>query len=202
MINARANATSGCPVSHSCCRERLKIKRANVQMKFEFVQRAVCCFILEVKVLQNTTYTWTSLQHVGLKIIHWGWDKMVNICRWHFAFFRCEDCCIFNQILLNTAPTDSVIHMPALVQIMAWRQTDDKPLSRPTMALSTDAYMCPSVLISPFCIEQLSREIKEVYLNHLSFLNEDHSCVIALLENNHYVLRNNKKKGSAFVLYN
>ena len=35
----------------------------------------------------------------------------------------------------------SIYNMPALVQIMAWRRTGDKPLSEPIMASFTDASM-------------------------------------------------------------
>ena len=36
------------------------------------------------------------------------------------------------------SPTDN---KPGLVQVMAWRQTDDKPLPLPMMTQFTDAYM-------------------------------------------------------------
>ena len=44
--------------------------------------------------------------------------------------------CIFlneNVISLNFVPKGSINNFPALVQIMAWRQPGDKPLSEPMM---------------------------------------------------------------------
>ena len=40
--------------------------------------------------------------------------------------------------LVTTGPIDRV---PALVQIMAWRRTDDKPSFEPMIAFVADAYM-------------------------------------------------------------
>ena len=60
---------------------------------------------------------------------------------------------IFNQIVLkengripiqisrNFFPGSLIDNKPALVQVMAWRRTGDKPLSAPMMLQFTDAYM-------------------------------------------------------------
>ena len=45
----------------------------------------------------------------------------------------------FQYYVLKGAVGDN----PALVQIMAWRQTGDKPLFEPTMAYPTDTYITP-----------------------------------------------------------
>ena len=42
---------------------------------------------------------------------------------------------IMNKILLEFVHNDPVGSIPALVQIMAWRQTGDKPLSKPVFRL-------------------------------------------------------------------
>ena len=45
------------------------------------------------------------------------------------------------QISLKFVPRSSVDNKPALVQVMAWRQTGDKPLPEPMRTQFTDAYM-------------------------------------------------------------
>ena len=47
------------------------------------------------------------------------------------------------QIWLNFIPKGPINNNPALVQIMAWHQSDDKPLSEQMMAWFTDPYICP-----------------------------------------------------------
>ena len=42
---------------------------------------------------------------------------------------------------LKLVPRSSVNNKSALVQVMAWRQRGDKPLSEPMVIQSTDAYM-------------------------------------------------------------
>ena len=38
-------------------------------------------------------------------------------------------------------PKGSINNIPALIQIMAWRQSDNKPLSEPMLTQFTDAFM-------------------------------------------------------------
>ena len=45
------------------------------------------------------------------------------------------------KISLKFIPKGPINSIPALVQIMAWRRPDDKPLSKPMMVYFTDAYM-------------------------------------------------------------
>ena len=68
--------------------------------------------------------------------------------RRHFAddFFRCI---FFNEIVwisiktsLRFVPKGPINNIPALVQIMPWRGTGDKPLSEPMMIQFNDAYIC------------------------------------------------------------
>ena len=44
------------------------------------------------------------------------------------------------QISLKFVPMSPIDNKPALVQIMAWHRTGDKPLPEPMMALFIDAY--------------------------------------------------------------
>ena len=70
--------------------------------------------------------------------------------RRHFAddVFKCnflnENVWIPIIISLKFVPKGPINNIPALIQIMAWRQTGDKPLSEPMMAQFNDAYMCHS----------------------------------------------------------
>ena len=61
------------------------------------------------------------------------------------SIFKCifinEKFCISIQISLKFVPRGPVDNRPALVQVMAWRQTGDKPLSESTVIKFTDAYM-------------------------------------------------------------
>ena len=65
----------------------------------------------------------------------------------HFAddIFRCifvnEKFCIAIQISLKFVPKGQIDYKSALVQVMAWRRTGDKPLPEPMLTQFTDAYM-------------------------------------------------------------
>ena len=58
----------------------------------------------------------------------------------YFFFFN-ENDKIPIQISLKPVPGSPIDDKPALVQVMAWRRTGDKPLSEPMMPQFTDAYM-------------------------------------------------------------
>ena len=45
------------------------------------------------------------------------------------------------QISLKFVPRTQIDNTPALVQVMAWRRTGDKPLPEPMMHQFIDAYM-------------------------------------------------------------
>ena len=58
------------------------------------------------------------------------------------------ECILFNEneripirISLKFVPRSPIDNKPALVQIMAWRRTGDKPLPEPMLTQFTDAYM-------------------------------------------------------------
>ena len=52
-----------------------------------------------------------------------------------------ENVKFFTTMLLNFVSTDPINNIPALVQIMAWRRSGDKPLSEP-MVVSLLAHIC------------------------------------------------------------
>ena len=60
-------------------------------------------------------------------------------------FFKCislhEKFCILIQISLKFVCKGPIDNKWALVQVMAWRWTGDKPLSEPMLTQFTDAYM-------------------------------------------------------------
>ena len=51
--------------------------------------------------------------------------------------FLYQNCCILLQISLTFVPKGSIDNKPALVQIMAWRQTANNPLSEPKQVYSS-----------------------------------------------------------------
>ena len=70
-------------------------------------------------------------------LTHWGQDKMAAI----FAddIFKCillnENVWISIKVSLKFVAKVRINNIPALVQIMAWRRTGDKPLSEPMMVI-------------------------------------------------------------------
>ena len=52
-----------------------------------------------------------------------------------------ENVWISLKIPLKFVPKDPLNNIPALVQVMVWRQTSDKPLPEPMLTHVTDAYM-------------------------------------------------------------
>ena len=61
-----------------------------------------------------------------------------DIFKWIFVN---EKVCISIRISLKFIPRDPIDNRPALVQVMAWRRTGDKPLPEPMLTQFIDAYM-------------------------------------------------------------
>ena len=61
-----------------------------------------------------------------------------NIFKWIFVN---ENGRILIQISRKFVPRSPVDNNPALVQVMTWRQTGNKPLPEPMMTHFTDSYM-------------------------------------------------------------
>ena len=63
----------------------------------------------------------------------------------HFEVFKCmflnDNVNISIQIYLNLVPRSSINNKPALVQVIAWRRSGNKPLPEPMTTQFTDAYM-------------------------------------------------------------
>ena len=64
-----------------------------------------------------------------------------------------ENIWISIKISLKFVPKGPINNIPALVQIMAWRRTGDKPLSEAMMDNFPDAYMRLSASMSYFVQE-------------------------------------------------
>ena len=66
--------------------------------------------------------------------------------------FKCnflnENVWIPIKISLKFVPKSPINNIPALVKVMAWRRTGDKPLSEPMMAQFNDVYMHHSASMS------------------------------------------------------
>ena len=82
-------------------------------------------------------------RHVVVPLTHLPLDKMAavsadDIFEW---IFLNENGRISIQISLKLVPKSPTDDEPALVQVMAWRQTGDKPLHEPMMTQFTDAYV-------------------------------------------------------------
>ena len=52
-----------------------------------------------------------------------------------------EKICILISISLNFVPKGTIDNKSALVQVIAWCQTHDKPLAEPMLTQLTDTYM-------------------------------------------------------------
>ena len=48
--------------------------------------------------------------------------------------FLNDNYCLYAPASLKYVPNGPITNMPAMVQMMAWRRTDDKPLSEPMVA--------------------------------------------------------------------
>ena len=71
-------------------------------------------------------------------LTHWGRDKIDAIFKY---IFSTENLSISIKISLKFIPEGPINNIPALVQIMAWRRSGDKPLSEPMM-VSLPTHIC------------------------------------------------------------
>ena len=98
----------------------------------------------------NNDHVGVYLQASAWSLTHWGWDKMVPTLATYT--FKCislnENSWIFDNISLRYVTWDIIDNMAALVQIMAWRQTGDKPLSEALLLYCADVYMRHLALVS------------------------------------------------------
>ena len=103
----------------------------------------------------------------------------------HFPddIFKCiffnENVLISIKISLKFVPKRQINNIPALVQIMAWRRSGDKPLSEAMME-NLLTHIC---VTRPQCSAMLNlfQEILNLYLHSLSFLNMEIVQVVEVL---------------------
>ena len=89
---------------------------------------------------------------------------MAIICRRLSKVISLYENGISIQMSLKIVPKGPTANIPALVQIMAWRRIDVKPLSEPMVALFTDGYL--RHLMSPFiilCRQQNNSEAASIF---------------------------------------
>ena len=93
--------------------------------------------------VRNPTVTSGFSPKLQWCLTHLLMNKMAGILA--DGIFKCiflnENDWIPIQISLKFVPRNPIDNKAALVQVMAWRRTGDKPLPEPMMAHFTDAYM-------------------------------------------------------------
>ena len=79
--------------------------------------------------------SWSECMQIRVHLTHWGRNKMDAISQTTFsnASFFNENEWISLQISLKFVLKGTINNIPAWVQIMAWRRSGDKPLSKPMM---------------------------------------------------------------------
>ena len=111
--------------------------------KSALVQVMVCCCQATSHYLSKCCPRWMSSYGVArslwitfsvqfmLPLTHWGWDKMAAISQTTLSSaFSWKK---MSEFRLRFVPKGPINNNPALVQIMAWHRSGDKPLSEPMM---------------------------------------------------------------------
>ena len=100
------------------------------------------CGFWEGTKLQVTDEHYNLETHLGY-LSHWGRDR--NGCQFADNILKClflnKKVWVSIKISLKCIPNGSTGNISALVQIMAWHRTGDKPLSGTMMTQLTDTYM-------------------------------------------------------------
>ena len=119
---------------------RIAVSRVNVlsvliQISLKFISR--CLIGTKSALVHEMAWHWTWPVNSYLP------DKMAAILA--DDNFKCiflnENDRIQIQIPLKFVPGNLIDNKPALLQVMAWRWTGDKPLPKPMLTQFTDAYM-------------------------------------------------------------
>ena len=111
------------------------------------------------------------LQHFECEHIEAG-TNWPSVCRRHFQIPFLHQTCIFIQILLKYVPKGPADINPALVQIMAWRQTGNKLLSKPMLSNFGDIYIYASFHHNEY------RQTSNISRTFVSNKIVDHSAVV------------------------
>ena len=107
--------------------------------------------------------------------------KLPPFCRWNLQMHFLKGSCIFIQISLNAALCGSMVNKSALVQVMAWCQTGDKPLCESTMT-QFNAWIMPhwsqslKYVFCWICLKNIN-----IYRHFLAFLDMNVGQVLKVL---------------------
>ena len=109
-------------------------------------------YIICFKLISPWTLWWqitdADFKHIEAETI---WPPFY---RWHFQIHFCEwKIWILIEISLKFVPKGTIDNMQALVQVMAWHRTGDKPLLEPMVTQFNDTYMRHLLSVSSFFIE-------------------------------------------------
>ena len=104
------------------------------QCAWGFVSRFLNSITLYQLWLIGCRFGWLHCYGPLARLTHWGRDKMAATFQTVFsnAFFN-ENVGISINILLKFVPKGQINHIPAFVQVMAWRRPGNKPLFEPMM---------------------------------------------------------------------
>ena len=113
-----------------------------------------------------------------LRPIQNGCYFLDDIFKW---IFLNENVWILIKVSLKFVLWGPINNIPALIQIMAWRHSGDKPLYEPMMVNFTDANMRHSASTAPACIPMtsivLSFQVQKLKHNQ-TFLNQTPCSII------------------------
>ena len=120
--------------------------RNHIKYSFPIWCRGEHCFLRVQFICISTCQIQSLSSHITLKrsiLTHLPLDKMAaKFADDIFKYIFMHEKLFFSiRISLKFVPSGSIDNEPALVQVMAWRRTSDKPLSEPTLTQFTDAYM-------------------------------------------------------------
>ena len=90
------------------------------------------------------TSWWLDVIYAPIPLTHLPLDKMATtLADDHFQciFYEHDSFFILLRISLKVVPRSLINNNLALVQVMAWHQTGDKPFSEPVLTQLTDVYM-------------------------------------------------------------
>ena len=105
---------------------------------FFFKSRHFISIFLNKKSLQRSYHIFLMGHIIWWPLSHWGRDKMAAIFK---CIFLNENAQISLKKSLKFVPTVWINNIPAMVLIMAWRWSGDKPLSEP-MVVSLLTHIC------------------------------------------------------------
>ena len=95
-------------------------------------------------ILPDKESNWTPTTSHHTRLTHWGRGKMAGVSQTTLSniFFFDEKVIISIKISLKFVPKGTIDNIPALVQMMAWRRSGDKPLSEAMLvSLLTHIYI-------------------------------------------------------------